>query len=128
VDFSSPDTQRALEAMVAERFGTSTLKALKDEVKKQSAAAAAGTAQAKEKAPDPGRLSKELYARLVENEPLPEAALTELAAARAQSIVVELTATGGVAPERVSLKNPEPVTSGEPATAKLFLVVAQKSP
>ncbi|MFO7688736.1 MAG: DUF748 domain-containing protein [Desulfobacterales bacterium] len=128
VDFSSPDTQRALEAMVAERFGTSTLKALKDEVKKQSAAAAAGTAQAKEKAPDPGRLSKELYARLVEKEPLPEAALTELAAARAQSIVVELTATGGVAPERVSLKNPEPVTSGEPATAKLFLVVAQKSP
>jgi hypothetical protein len=72
-------------------------------------------------------LSKSIYARLVENEPVPETVLTELAEARARAIVAALTGDGGVAPERLSTKPPEALPKDAPVTAKLFLIVTRKS-
>jgi hypothetical protein len=80
-----------------------------------------------EKAEDPGQLSKAIYARLVESEPVPETVLTELAEARARAIIATLTGDGGVAPARLSTKPPGPLPKDAPVTAKLSLVVSRKS-
>ena len=129
LDYGQPETRQALEALFKERFGAPELKALEDSLAKESVAAAPSASQppAAEKAEDPGRLSKALYARLVENEPVPETMLTELAEARASAIVAALTGDGGVAPERLSTKPPDPLPKDAPVSAKLFLIVARKS-
>jgi hypothetical protein len=80
-----------------------------------------------EKAEDPGILSKAIYARLVESEPLAATVLTELAEARARAIVAALTGDGAVAPARLSTKPPGPLPKDAPVTAKLSLVVSRKS-
>jgi len=80
-----------------------------------------------EKVEDPGQLSKAIYGRLVNSEPLPEAVLTGLAESRARAIVAALTGDGAVATERLSTKPPGPLPKDAPVTAKLFLIVARKS-
>jgi hypothetical protein len=111
VDFSSPETGKALEAMFAERFGADALKALKAEqkaalekAKKDAAAAktAGGAPAAVEE--DPGQSAKNLFARLAEAEPADDAALARLADARAQAIVAELSAAGRIPAERIAVK------------------------
>jgi hypothetical protein len=72
-------------------------------------------------------MSKAIYARLLESEPLPATVLTELAEARARAIVAALTGDGAVAPERLSIKPPAPLPKDAPVSAKLFLIVARKS-
>ena len=129
VDYGNSDTRRALEAMFVERFGAPELKVLKDSLEKNkgtTAQPAAQPAQA-EKVEDPGQLSKALYARLVESEPLPATVLTALAEARARAIVAVLTGEGAVASERLSTKPPGPLPKDAPVTAKLSLVVSRKS-
>ena len=129
VDYGNPDTQSALEAMFAERFGAPELKVLKESLEKdkgKSAQSAVQPAQT-EKAEDPGQMSKAIYARLLESEPLPATVLTELAEARARAIVAALTGDGAVAPERLSIKPPAPLPKDAPVSAKLFLIVARKS-
>jgi hypothetical protein len=79
------------------------------------------------KAADPGELSKAIYARLVDSEPLPATVLTELAEARARAIVAVLTGDGAVAPARLSTKPSGPLPKDAPVTAKLSLVVSRKS-
>lgn len=128
IDYGKPETQRALEAMFAERFGAAQLKELQDSLEKdedKAAQPAIQTPQTK-KAVDPGQLSKAIYARLVESEPVPETVLTELAEARARAIVAALTGDGGVAPARLSTKPPEPLPKDAPVTAKLSLTLARK--
>ena len=129
IDYGNPETQRALEAMFAERFGTAQLKELQDSLQKDKVKAAQSAVQTPQtkKTADPGQLSKAIYARLMESEPVPETVLTELAEARARAIVAVLTGDGGVAPARLSTKPPAPLPKDAPVTAKLFLIVARKS-
>lgn len=129
IDYGNLDIRRALEAMITERFGAPELKVLKDslEMDKGKAAQSAAQPAQTEKAEDPGQLSKVLYARLVESEPLPETMLTDLAEARARAIVDILTGDGAIAPQRLSTKPPGPLPKDAPVTAKLSLVVARKS-
>lgn len=129
VDYGNSDTRRALEAMFVERFGAPELKVLKDSLEKNKGTTAQPAAQPvqAEKAVDPGQLSKAIYARLVESEPVPETVLTELAEARARAIIATLTGDGGVAPARLSTKPPGPLPKDAPVTAKLSLVVSRKS-
>jgi hypothetical protein len=111
VDFSSPETGKALEAMFLERFGADALKSLKDEqkasfekAKKEAAAgkASAGTPPVVEE--DPGQLAKNLFVRLAEAEPADDAALAKLADARAQAILAELSGAGQIPAERIEIK------------------------
>jgi hypothetical protein len=129
IDYGNPETQKALEAMFAERFGAAQLKELQASLEKDEGKAGQSAVQTPQtkKAADPGQLSKSIYARLVEGEPVPETVLTELAEARARAIVAALTGDGGVAPERLSTKPPDALPKDAPVTAKLFLIVARKS-
>jgi hypothetical protein len=129
IDYGNPETQRALEAMFAERFGAAQLKELQDSLEKDEDKAAQSAVQPPQtkKAADPGQLSKAIYARLVDSEPLPATVLTELAEARARAIVAVLTGDGAVAPARLSTKPPGPLPKDAPVTAKLSLVVSRKS-
>jgi uncharacterized protein involved in outer membrane biogenesis len=129
VDYGNPETQRALEAMFAERFGAAELDVLKDSLEKDKGKAAQSGAQPAQilKAADPGQLSKLLYARLMESEPLQTTALTDLAEARARAIVAELAGDGAIDPARLSTKPPDSLPKDAPVSSKLFLVVARKS-
>ncbi|MBI5580356.1 MAG: DUF748 domain-containing protein [Deltaproteobacteria bacterium] len=127
VDFGSPETGKALEAMFAERFGSDALKALKGEKKAaeekaKKEAAAKGAASAAEGEPgDPGQLAKAMFARLAESEPIGEPELTRLAEARAQAIVAELGEAGRIPAERISVKPPAAVDRKDPVSALLDL-------
>ena len=118
VDYSSPETQRQLEAVFAARFGAAALKAFKAGL---AVPAAKAPAPGTETARDPGLVSKALFARLVADEALPETALPALAAARTQAIVKRLTADGGIAPERVAAASPAPAPDEVPVASKLTL-------
>ncbi len=129
VDFGNAEAQQALEAMFRERFGAAELSKLKEALENrpnERSGSDPQTTQA-EKTDDPGGLSKAVYARLVESEPLEALALNALAATRGQVIVEELTTEGAVTPERVTAKDPAAVPKGEPVSAKLSLNVTGKS-
>ena len=127
VDFGSPDTGKALEAMFAERFGSDALKALKDEQKAaedkaKKEAAAKGAASAAEGEPrDPGQLAKTMFARLADAEPIGDPELTQLADARAQAIVAELSAAGQIPAERIEVKPSAAVDTKDSVSAALNL-------
>ena len=129
VDFGSPETQKALTYMFKERFGASELKKLEDAIANQPDEGADSNSppDAPAKGEDPGALSKAAYTRLVENEPFDKSILNELAAARGQAIVDELTTEGGITQEQVTVKEPAAVPGGKPASAMLSLAVAGKS-
>jgi len=129
VDYSSPETQKALEAMFTERFGADALKAVKadmqaadEKVKKEAAKQAKGATPAGE-TEDPGRLAKLLFNRLAETEPVGEAELTKLADARARAIVAELSGPGGIAAERLGIKPSTTLEKKDPISAALALEV-----
>jgi len=131
VDYSSPETQKALEAMFTERFGADALKAVKadmqaadEKVKKEAAKQAKGATPAGE-TEDPGRLAKLLFNRLAETEPVGEAELTKLADARARAIVAELSGPGGIAVERLGIKPSTALEKKDPISAALALEVMQ---
>jgi hypothetical protein len=133
VDFGSPETGKALEAMFTERFGADALKALTDEQKAaedkaKQAAAAKGTASAAEgSSRDPGLLAKAMFARLAASEPIGDPELTQLAEARAQAIVAELVDSGRLPAERIAVKPPAAVDGKDPASASLSLEAGRKS-
>lgn len=110
VDFGSPETGKTLEVMYAERFGSDALKALKDEQKAaedkaKKEAASKGTASAAEGEPkDPGQFAKILFARLADAEPIGDPELVQLADARSQAIVAELSGPDGIPTERIEVK------------------------
>ncbi len=76
---------------------------------------------------DPGRISKALFTRLIESEPLDDVVLQQLGDARAQSIVAEMTADGALPAARVTSKTTEALKPGEPIAAKLELGVMGKA-
>jgi hypothetical protein len=128
VDFSSPETGKALEAMFSERFGAEALKTLKVEEKaalekaKKDAAASQATGGAPAAAEeDIGQFAKNLFARLTEAEPADDADLAKLAEARAQAIVAELSAAGQLPAERIEVLPPAAVDKQDPASAALNL-------
>jgi Domain of Unknown Function (DUF748) len=127
VDFGSPETGKALEAMFAERFGNDALKALTDEQKtledkaKKEAAAKGAAAQAGGDPKDPGQFAKALFARLAESEPIGDPELTQLAEARAQAIVAELVEAGRLPAERIEVKPPAALDKKDPVSALLSL-------
>jgi outer membrane protein OmpA-like peptidoglycan-associated protein len=123
VDYSDPATQRRLEKMFRERFGRAALKEFEAGLEPPPEKAPAAGQEA---APDPGRVSKALFARLAAAETLPETALPALAAARAEAIVARLTTDGGIAAERVTTASPEPAGDEAPVTAKLTLDIVQQ--
>ena len=126
VDFSSPETGKALEALFAERFGAEALQALKAErkaadEKEKKDAAAKGAAAAPAGADDPGRNAKILFERLAAVEPVDDGALTRLADARAQAVVTELGQAGRVPAERLAIKPSAAVDVKDPVSALLEL-------
>ncbi len=127
VDFGSPETGKALEAMFAERLGNEALKALKEDQKaaeekaKKEAGAKGGSSAADGAPKDPGELAKVMFARLAETEPVGDPELTQLAEARAQAIVAELVDAGRLPAERIEVKPPAAVEGKEPVSAALTL-------
>jgi hypothetical protein len=120
VDFSSPETVRALESLFTERLGAQALEALKASLKPTAEQAQAKGAEAPP-AQDPGQLAKELYTTLAKEEPLEEAELIRLADARAKAIADVFTTDGAIAPERVAITTPAPVEDKPPVKAALSL-------
>jgi hypothetical protein len=127
VDFSSPETGKALEAIFNERFGADALKAIKADLKatedksKKEAAAVSKTVAPESEAQDPGELAKILFARLADAEPMGEPELAKLADARAQAIVSELSEAGRIPTERVQVKPSTALEKADAVTAALTL-------
>jgi uncharacterized protein involved in outer membrane biogenesis len=122
VDYGNPETVEALEAMFQERFGAKALKG--DEAQQQ--APAAGKEQ-EEKTQDPGEWAKGLFAQMAATQPLAETSLTELAGARAKAVVELMTGKGGLAPQRLSIREPTAVKGDAVPSAKLELTAGPKS-
>jgi len=110
VDFDSPETTKALEAMFAERFGADALKALKgelravDEKAKKEAAAKGKAAPEGAAAEDPGLAAKTMFDRLAAAEPVDDGALVRLGDARTQAIIAELGGPGQIPAERMEAR------------------------
>jgi len=123
-DYSNPKTRKALEAMLKERLGPEQLKNLKRELKdaKEKAKKEGSIPKGKEEE-DPWQLAKTLYERLVEVEPVDDAALVRLADSRAQAIIVELREELRVAPERLNTLSSVALEQKDPAAAALSLEI-----
>ena len=129
VDFSNPDTQKTLEEMFMERFSEPELEELiaslqptEEKDTKDSAKEAPP-----KKAIDPGLISKTLFNRMVESEPLPETILVDLATKRSNAIISELMVDGQIPVENLSQRPPEAMEDDGPVTAKLELDVVEKT-
>ncbi|MGA6926778.1 MAG: DUF748 domain-containing protein [Desulfosarcina sp.] len=128
VDFSSPETGQALEAMFSERLGADALAALKadqeaalEKAEKEPAAAKPNGDAATAAEEDPGQFARDLLERLVEVEPVDDAALVKLADDRAQAIVAELTDAGQLPSERIEVKPSAPDDNKDAVSAVLSL-------
>jgi hypothetical protein len=67
------------------------------------------------------QLAAEIYARLIEKEPVSEQELIQLAAKRGQSVGVELERVCGVAANRIMMKDPESQANDEGRSVQLSL-------
>jgi hypothetical protein len=113
--------------MFVQRFGADALNVLKaelkaaeDKAKKDAVAKGASAAPAAEPK-DPGQLAKILFARLADAEPIGDPELAQLADARSQAIVAELSGPDGIPAERVEVKPPAVLEKKDPPTAALNL-------
>jgi len=66
-------------------------------------------------------LAGELFARLVESEPVPEEELLELATGRESAVKAEIMKIGIIGADRYQTQNPEPAPEDEGLSAKLLL-------
>lgn len=155
LDLGDDKVRRAMEKVFEERFGAPALAELNREVKegtlkvRPADASTSGKGEAGKrslfekifqgaklyklvpgaKSPEQSELlAAEIYARLVESEPVPEQALQQLAAGRAQSVGTELEKNGGLAPHRISVKDPESLENDEGLSVKLSLDALTGSP
>ncbi len=108
VDYSGPETAKAVEALFVQRLGAEALKALRTEqaealakARKEAAAARAAGSAPPPVEDDPGRFTKDLIGRIERAEPVDDAALSRLADARAAAVVAEVRDVGMIAPERL---------------------------
>jgi len=114
LDFSSSETRDVLEEMFEERFGEDALEAFEDEMK---------VARKEGRASDAGFYAKELFARLLTVETVPDERLVELAQARAQAVMAELGAQGLPA-ERLGTREPAALDK-EPIAVALSMEARQ---
>jgi hypothetical protein len=105
LNITDPGTRKALDVLAAGRIKGPALMALKKSyglTSPQSKPAEEAEKKSGTKAPskplktDPEGFYKALFQKLVEQQPLPENALTELARKRAEAVVSELSTAGGV--------------------------------
>ena len=125
LDFGNPDTQLAIEAVYAGRYGPETLDGIKGDMRQplQETLTQTDASSQEVKIKDPAAPWKRLFSRLIDDEPLPESVLIQLGESRSQAIVQELHATRGVPGERIAVKEPKFLKPGKPAQAKLALEV-----
>ena len=95
---TDPDTQKALDALTAERMAPSEVTALKityglQPAQPQDTEKTGKKEPPKAPKPDPAGFYAALFQNLVKHQPLPESALTKLAQKRAAAVVSELTTT-----------------------------------
>lgn len=127
VAFDNAKTQRALEAMLAERGGADALARFVAGFEKQKGREAqrVNPALALVGRASPDReLYEAMFRRLVELQPLPPKALEELARERGAAIARQVSEGSGLGGERVGQKGPEAM-SGAQVTSKLTLDVAK---
>jgi hypothetical protein len=113
VDFSNPKIQKTLEAWFVERFGAEAHEKL----------SARNVAEGKTDPPDPGRLSKDIFGRLVDEEPLESSMLEAIGAKRGAAVIEALTGPEGISAERVAAKPPEAKSGKNSISAGLGLDV-----
>ncbi|MDD5203909.1 MAG: DUF748 domain-containing protein, partial [Desulfobacterales bacterium] len=126
VDYSSPETEKALEVMFSERFGADALKTLKAELKaieKIRKEEAVKNKAVAEQAEDPILLAKLLFRRLEEVQPVDDAALARLADSRASAVIAELRERLAIPAERLGAKPSTALEKDEPVTAELALEI-----
>jgi len=148
IDFTDSGTRSALEKLYKERFGKESLLELEQGIaagtvtprppvpqrqkKGEDAGMVAKMLDGMQlyklipggKSPEQGRLwSAELYARLVDSEPIADQSLLQLAEQRAQSIAANLESDAKIPKDRVGIKAPEPFSGNEPPAVTLSLDV-----
>lgn len=155
LDFSDSKVRNALKNLFEERLGKNTRQELEQGIKKGTIAprvldkegegnkkASKGSAlsrvvdRMKLHKVIPGVMSSdqaanfatEMYFRLLESEPLPEAALRQLATHRSQTVAQELRGTIGIGSERLAIGNPEALTGDSPPAVKLSLDALSTTP
>ncbi|MBE0621810.1 MAG: DUF748 domain-containing protein [Burkholderiales bacterium] len=104
IDSTNPRVQRAIEAVLSQRYAPEVLAALKARAL-EAAAPAAGGAPQSAKQPPPA-FYEHLVARMIAEEPVSESALDSLATRRGAAIKRELTTAGGVPAARIVLGEP----------------------
>lgn len=110
VAYDNAKTQRALEALAAERGGANALADFQAAFEKTAGRPAKRVNPALAlvgQASDDREFYVALFASLVEKAPAPEAELQALAESRAAAVVQALTATAGLDPARVAAGKPE---------------------
>jgi len=113
IDTADPKVQRAIETLFGQRYAPDVLQALK------TRAGAKGL---------DGAFYQGLIDRMISEEALPDEALAQLAARRAEAVVRELTTTTrGLPAERVTLAEPRKVEAaqGKAVALRLELAVAK---
>lgn len=81
------------------------------------------------KSPEQSALfTAEIYARLIESEPVSEQALLQLAAKRAQSVGAEINTVGGIPPDRIAIKSPTSPAGEEGRSVTLSLDALPHTP
>jgi hypothetical protein len=116
LDFSSSETRETLEEMFEETFGEEALDAFEKEMK---------TTRKDERAADAGFYAKELFARLLTKESVPDERLVELAQARAQAVTAELGAQG-LAAERLGTLEPAALEKSSEEVSAALSIEAQE--
>lgn len=120
VAFDSPKVHAALQELYVEAFGEEAYEALQP--------AEPGPPDPTETSPEPppvdanpNRQWKEYFDQLVEVQTLAEGALPALARARAQAVVEEMTANGGISPQRLATREPAPIEADAQVNTQLSL-------
>jgi len=146
LDFADSSTQDTLEKLYVERFGKAALNELEEGIEAGTIKPRMPAEDQKAKGKEAGMLTKmvdslslytiipggksheqatlwagELYTRLVESEKIAETTLLQLAGNRAQSIATHLETEAQVPKDRVSIKDPEPLSGSEPPSVTLSL-------
>jgi hypothetical protein len=129
VDYSNPESQKALEAMFVQRFGADSLKGLKADLKaaedKAKADAVGKVTAAAVELQGSGQLGKVLFGRLVDAEPMGNPDLIQLADARSRAIAATLSGANANLTQRVEVKPSATVDKKDVPSAALSLEAAR---
>jgi len=146
LDFSDSKTQDALEKLYKERLGKASLDELEKGLETGAIKPRVNAQDRKGKKKEAGMFAKitdsiqlyklipggksydqavvwaeELYAQLVDNEKMADEVFLKLAERRAQAIATNLEEEGQIPKNRISMKNPEPLSEDKPPAATLSL-------